>query len=622
MKKIFVWGEKILYLRWTNLDGMFNKRITLLLWMGICTLVCVGQSIPKHELRGTWFTTVLNSDWPADSVRDASLQQRQMCELLDSVKQLHYNAVFFQIRTTCDALYPSSYEPWSSFLNNGRGVSPKYDPLAFCIRECHKRGLTCHGWINPYRYAFKKGWTDSNDVAQNYVHTHPDWLLTYKNTTILDPGNPEVLQRIKDVVGEVIHKYDIDGIIMDDYFYPYGGTTHEDSVSARKYRPWDMNIHDWRRDNINRMVEALYDTIQAVKPWVYYGVAPFGIWTTDSTVALKEGLRLPPNIVGGNMYSELYCDPVAWVKGQYLDYLSPQLYWPLGSKQDYGILCRWWNSLCATYNIQMFPSLGVYRYNSGLYTVDELPNQMLVTRQTTRKNLSGFILFNTKGWSYDSALREHLQPLFSYPALLPAVGWKNRQILPMVSHLQLAGDMLFWKDTSHYATPRYVVYAIPNADILSTKSDNGGIQRLFNQAKYLIGVTYNTFYTIPKGDYTYAVSTIDRYNNEYSIQIVGGKPFKTKVSRLSSPKDDSKESLPVVFVWKGSKAVSYQFQLATDKAFQHIVFSTETTRPLVRTDNYSFLRSLKPGTYYWRVRTTSLNSNDYWTETYTLHLTQ
>lgn len=182
--------------------------------------------------------------------------------------------------------------------------------------------------------------------------------------------------------------------------------------------------------------------------------------------------------------------------------------------------------------------------------------------------------------------------------------------------------MLFWKDTSHYATPRYVVYAIPNADILSTKSDNGGIQRLFNQAKYLIGVTYNTFYTIPKGDYTYAVSTIDRYNNEYSIQIVGGKPFKTKVSRLSSPKDDSKESLPVVFVWKGSKAVSYQFQLATDKAFQHIVFSTETTRPLVRTDNYSFLRSLKPGTYYWRVRTTSLNSNDYWTETYTLHLTQ
>ena len=168
-----------------------------------CVLVCFlfssllfAQS-PKREMRATWLTTVLNTDWPSDSITNIKEQQRELCEILDSVASLNFNAVFFHIRPACDAFYRSAYEPWSSWLNNGRGVYPGYDPLAFCIKECHKRGLACHGWINPYRYALQKGWTKKNDLPTDYAKTHPDWLLKYKTSTILDPGNPAVQQQIK-----------------------------------------------------------------------------------------------------------------------------------------------------------------------------------------------------------------------------------------------------------------------------------------------------------------------------------------------------------------------------------------------------------------------------------------
>ena len=255
------------------------KRISVLLMVALAALWSFGQENinPKREMRATWLTTVANIDWPLSYTYGEEAQKKELISLLDACVKFNMNTVLFHIRPACDALYQSSYEPWSSYLNNGRGVDPGYDPLQFCIDECHKRGLTCHGWINPYRY-HKRGaydWTGNDDTTQlNYKHTHPEWLLYYKNDIILDPALPEVRQQIKNVVGDIINKYDIDGLIMDDYFYPYGGTTNQDAESVKKYKPSDMSVGDWRRQNVNMMVKDVYDTIQAVKPWVVFGVSP------------------------------------------------------------------------------------------------------------------------------------------------------------------------------------------------------------------------------------------------------------------------------------------------------------------------------------------------------------
>ena len=345
---------------------------------------------PKREMRATWFTTVANIDWPTTT--GASAQKKEMLQMLDSIQSLKMNVVLFHVRPCADAFYKSAYEPWSSYLKVGRGTNPGYDPLQFCIDECHKRGLACHAWMNPYRYSDRNGndWTGSNDTELNYSHTHPEWLLTYKSSIVLDPGLPEVRQRIKDVVGDLLSKYDVDGIIFDDYFYPYGGTTNQDDATAAKYKPEGMNVHDWRRDNVNKMVQDVYDTIQAVKPWVTFGISPFGIWTTNYTVAAKEGVTLPSGITGGNMYQEIYCDPVAWLKAGSIDYISPQLYWKIGGGQDYKLLSKWWGRLADRFGKHFYSSMAIYRYHDeGAFTVSELQNQAQLNRTAVTDNAPG-----------------------------------------------------------------------------------------------------------------------------------------------------------------------------------------------------------------------------------------
>lgn len=259
------------------------KRLSVLI-LAVGAILALAPDLsaagPKREMRATWLTTVSNIDWPKAGIVGVEAQKKELTRMLDSIQTMNMNTVFFHIRPACDAVYQSSYEPWSSYLNHGRGVNPGYDPLQFCIEECHKRGLSCHGWINPYRYSSKTGadWTGTNDTTLlNYKHTHPEWLLWYSGSIILDPALPEVRQQIKRVVGDILAHYDIDGILMDDYFYPYGGTTTQDSASVRTLKPNDINVDDWRRQNVNKMVREVYDTIQAVKPWVTFGVSPFGI---------------------------------------------------------------------------------------------------------------------------------------------------------------------------------------------------------------------------------------------------------------------------------------------------------------------------------------------------------
>ncbi|MDR1381567.1 MAG: family 10 glycosylhydrolase, partial [Tannerella sp.] len=414
------------------------KKYYLVISALLFTYIYVASQPPKREMRATWIATVGSIDWPKQT--SAASQQDEMRKMLDSIQALNLNTVFFQVRSRCDAMYNSAYEPWSSDLKIARGATPAYDPLAFALEECHKRGLECHAWLNPYRYNnIGAGWTGSNNSPLNYENTHPDWLLWYSSNVVLDPARPEVRQQIKNVVGDIVSKYDnLDGIVFDDYFYPYGGTTNQDAASQSQYLgAWQAGhpgktVHDWRRDNVNRMIADVYDTIQAVRPYITFGVSPFGIWTTTASVAAAEGITLPSGITGGNMYQEIYCDPVAWLKEGTVDYISPQLYWKIGGAQDYNTLCTWWANLANRFGIQFYSSMALYRYaednpsNVGYYqNVTEFKNQTLKNRSASNDNAPGSVFYNTNAWVYNTNLRSEFRAaIFQYPALTPAIHWK------------------------------------------------------------------------------------------------------------------------------------------------------------------------------------------------------
>ena len=591
------------------------RRLSVLFVFALVAMWAMGQEsiYPKREMRATWLTTVANIDWPVSTTKGMEAQQKELIGLLDACVKVNINTVLLHIRPACDALYKSNYEPWSSYLNNGRGVDPGWDPLQFCIDECHKRGLACHGWINPYRNGKRGGydWTGNDDTTKlNYKHTHPEWLLYYKNDIYLDPAQPEVRQRIKEVVGDIINNYDVDGILMDDYFYPYGGTTNQDAASVEKYKPADMNVGDWRRQNVNKMIKEVYDTIQAVKPWVTFGVSPFGIWTTDSSVASKRGINLPYNITGGNMYAEIYCDPVAWLEEGTVDYLSPQLYWKIGGGQDYKKLSKWWGDLCNRFGKHFYSSMALYRYESGEFSATEIRNQLVYNR-TVKDGAPGAVFYNTRAWSNSSKLRVNLTKEtaeFHKLALPPAINWKPTTERAMVENLKLDGQKLSWTHADGNDV-HFAIYAVPN--------DSLGLANVYSRGDMLLAIAYSTSFELPAevsaSTHQIAVSVLDRYNNEYALRILGEALRQPTAATKLSPENGAMKKLPFIFRWEAVEgADSYIIQFAKDEAMSEIVFAQELTTNSFETKLRINLEYLPLGDYYWRVKTRIPNAGDTW----------
>jgi uncharacterized lipoprotein YddW (UPF0748 family) len=578
--------------------------------------------LPKREMRATWIATVGAIDWPKQSV--AASQKDEMCKMLDSIQALNLNAVFFQVRSRCDAMYHSAYEPWSSDLKISRGATPGYDPLAFVLEECHKRGIECHAWLNPYRYNNSvNGWTGANNSPLNYENTHPDWLLWYPDNVVLDPAIPEVRQQIKSVVGDIMSKYDVDGIVFDDYFYPYGGTSNEDAASQSRYfGSWQADhpgktVHDWRRDNVNRMIADVYDTIQTVRPDITFGVSPFGIWTTYSDVATAEGIPLPAGITGGNMYQEIYCDPVAWLKEGTVDYISPQLYWKIGGAQDYNTLCTWWTDVANRFGKQFYSSMALYRYaennpnNAGYYqNVAEFKNQTLKNRAASSDNAPGSVFYNTNAWVYDIQFRSDFGvTIFQYPALTPAIHWKPTTEQEPVSFGAPQGSLISWTHNTD-ENVRYAVYAVPNA-----KRNEAGA---FSKAENLAAITYDRQFRMRTGASTsthkIAVSVIDRYGNEYSPRVLGETLAEETTAILTYPSDNANIAKSTLFQWQGDPDVDcYVWQLSRNSEFTDLIASVETTDT-----KYSSARQASmiadDAAYWWRVKTRKANTKDTWSE--------
>src|SRR6476646_190535 len=296
----------------------------------------------RREFRGVWIATVGNIDWPSEPGLSTRLQQQELIEMLDRAVQPRLNAIIRHVRPAADAMYASPYEPWSEYLTGkmGRAPDPYYDPLEFAVNEAHRRGLELHAWFNPYRAHHPSG--KSAPSATHISVTHPELVKRYGSMLWMDPGEPAVRERTIQVVLDVVRRYDIDGVHIDDYFYPYKekdrrGRTIEfpDGSSWRTYvrSGGSLSRDDWRRANVDSLIHQVYVRIKATKPWVKFGISPFGVWRPGS----------PPQIGGFDSFAELYGDSSKWVLNGWADYFTPQLYWPTFREDlSYPVLLQWW----------------------------------------------------------------------------------------------------------------------------------------------------------------------------------------------------------------------------------------------------------------------------------------
>ncbi|NNE71225.1 MAG: family 10 glycosylhydrolase [Rhodothermales bacterium] len=372
-----------------------------------------------REFRGAWIATVANIDWPSEAGLDTGTQQAELRHMLDQAAALGLNAVVFQVRPMADALYRSDLEPWSSYLTGQQGGDPGYDPLAFAIEEAHGRGMELHAWFNPFRagHPTTEGAYDSLHVQVS----QPDWVVEYGNLHWMDPGIPEARDHSLAVMMDVVRRYDVDGIHLDDYFYPYPAN---DSLGQAIPFPddpsWQASGYegdraDWRRDNVNRFVSDLYGTVKAERPEVKVGISPFGIWRPGH----------PEGIEGFDQYEGLYADARLWLQQGWVDYFTPQLYWALDSSgQPYGPLLDWWNEQNVL-DRHLWPGNYASRIileGSAYWEPEELLRQVRHTRNTPESD--GNIHFSMKalmpGVGAHVLLRDSV---YAEPALTPVTTW-------------------------------------------------------------------------------------------------------------------------------------------------------------------------------------------------------
>lgn len=473
-----------------------------------------AQIPPKREFRAAWIATVLNLDWPTTRGGDPQVQRNQLITILDGLKAAGINAVVFQVRSECDAMYPSTIEPWSYWLTGRQGSAPilPFDPLQFALQEAHLRGMELHAWFNPYRAERSVG--NYVTAGNHVVNANPDWILTFGTLKMLDPGLPAAREHVMRVIADVVRRYDVDGVHWDDYFYPYSGITNQDSASWALYNRGFSNRADWRRDNVNILVRGVYDSIQVIRPRTKFGISPFGIW--------KSGY--PTGIVGTSAYDALYCDALAWLSGGYIDYLTPQLYWPFGGGQDYVKLMPWWASQVVSKGKHFYPGQAPYRITDNNWGASELPNQIRLNRSTSGSLGSVFfrarygVTNNPKGFA-DSLKND----LYKYPALRPIMAWKETTPPNVPTGLTItkltSSAVISWTAPTVASdgelASQYAVYRS------STLPIN------FNDPRNILAVQTNTSYIdqpLPSQGitYYYAVTGLDRLHNESpSSNIMG-----------------------------------------------------------------------------------------------------
>jgi uncharacterized lipoprotein YddW (UPF0748 family) len=449
-----------------------------------------------REMRAAWVASVGNIDWPSTNGLTTTQQKAEMLALLDRAVELKLNTIVLQVRPACDALYASSIEPWSEYLTGtmGKAPSPFYDPLDFAIKEAHQRGLELHAWFNPYR---ARHLVAKSPIAPNHIsRTHPEWVRHYGKMLWLDPGEKGVQEYSLKVVMDVVNRYDIDGMHFDDYFYPYkeqdsSGKDLEfpDEASWRRFGAGGkLSRDDWRRENVDVFVHQVYQSIKAAKPWVKFGISPFGIWRPGN----------PPQIKGLDAFAVLHADSRKWLANGWVDYLAPQLYWPINLPDtSFPVLLKWW----AQQNTQgrlLCPGLESYKVGRK-WEPEEIINQIRLTRR--QPGTSGHMHWDMKTLMRNGALGTALErEVYAEAALPPACPWLQQSppAKPVFNVIGEGGGIRATWSTADSDPPRLWVVQFRKGNAWTTRILPG-----CNPSKFLAKA----------GPEVIALTEIDRFGN-------------------------------------------------------------------------------------------------------------
>lgn len=481
----------------------------LLMAGGVFAQVQTGSAYPKREFRAAWIQSVNGQfrGMPTEKLKQNLIGQ------LNSLQKAGINAIIFQVRPEADALYASRLEPWSRFLTGVQGKAPEpyWDPMQFMIDECHKRGMEFHAWINPYRTktALK------SELAPNHVYNiHPEWFVTYGDQLYFDPALPESRRHICMVVSDIVSRYDVDAIHMDDYFYPYPikGKDFPDDASFARFGGGFSNKGDWRRSNVNVLIKKLHETIREIKPWVKFGVSPFGIYRNESSDPLGSKTK------GLQNYDDLYADVLLWAREGWIDYNIPQIYWHIGHPvADYETLVKWWAR--NTENRPLFIGQSVMNTVQNADpknpSINQLPRKMALQRayQTIGGSCQwpASAVVENVGKYRDALIAEY----HKYPALPPVFDFIDNEAPAKVRKMKPVwtedGYILFWtapkyKEEMNRAV-QYVVYRFNDKEKVN-----------IDDPSHIVAITRDNFYKLPYEDgktkYRYVVTALDRLHNE------------------------------------------------------------------------------------------------------------
>ena len=591
-----------------------NLKFTRLLVTAILALAVVGNAFaanPKREMRSTWLTLVSNIDWPSTKGTSASAQTAQKNELiayLDNLEDLNMTSTCLHIRTMGDAAYPSEYAPWSSYISGTRGVSPGWDPLAFFVEECHKRGIEAYVWLNPYRWSSDglNTWSTEMDLEWK----NKDMLIVGDNGTYVtfNPALKETRELIVNVIAEIVNNYAIDGMLFDDYFYPSGGTT--EGTSAPDYDDYKasgttMSIGDWRRRNVNDMVADCYNTIKELRPDVRFGIGPAGVSSKSASLYGLPSLTSYGSSASDWQYATIYCDPLTWMYEGTIDFISPQLYWETThSTNGYEELTHWWSDAADKLNCHFYSSQASYKINNSGWGINEMIKQVEHNRTYAKNNNCGTIYYNTN--TFKSNMSSLKNNVYSTPALSPEITWKKGDNYSAVSNLKYNNGTLTWDATENgKAIIRYTVYAMPMSVTIdqAKAADGDGFD-----VQYLQKVVYGTSYTLDsskQSNYWYVVNVFDGYSHEHESAIVNYPEGDSEVATLISPVKGATTSWTQEFKWSAVSDATFTLEISDNATFSTIVLQEKGITTNSATIDLGDLESTK--TYYWRVRTSQVN---------------
>jgi uncharacterized lipoprotein YddW (UPF0748 family) len=470
---------------------------------------------PKREFRAVWIATVDNIDWPSKKGLPVADQQREFLELLDMSQQTGLNAVVVQVRAAADAFYAKSAEPWSEWLTGQQGLAPDpfYDPMEFMIREARVRNLEFHAWLNLDRGTFSK---TASVAPTNISYQRPNWMVEYGARKLFNLGLPEVRTYVASTVANIVRNYDVDGIHFDDYFYPYAvaGQTFADDQTYQLHNRDGLKKDDWRRQNIDKLIREIADSIQVTKPWVKFGISPFGIW--------KNQKNDPDGSLtyGGQAFYDLYADIRKWAKEDWVDYFVPQIYFSTRfDRANYKVLVDWW--LKNKGNRHLYIGQGPYRLGRGTepgwLERTQMADQLRHNRQYA--DVQGSVYFSAKSLKSNLlACRDTIRRFYQHPALIPAMPWlddvppgqpRNPKAAPVADGIELN-----WQEpdqpTELDRVRTYVIYRTDGIRLPRTADP----RRILSICPIEQGTRYVDRTADPKKRYTYTLTALDRLHNE------------------------------------------------------------------------------------------------------------